>query len=232
MNILLVRTKVSIILSITLSIAMFSSLGVFADSANVIPEWVKNNAKWWADGQIGESEFISAMQYLISQDILSIPVTSVVATNVNVEEKDRAMSVVVHYNGEIFEKGETIYTYSEFQHLSNSVRTSNTGVQTVSSDTPQFYLSGFPTKDKQTVYRLFEEFINPGRPPALYDVQVDILTGDGSLIQTWDYRNCGIVDYVTYLDSSEFNYRFGDKDEPEIREVLLWECTGFHLYVE
>ena len=26
-------------------------------------------------------------------------------------------------------------------------------------------------------------------------------------------------------------YRFSDKDEAEIRELLLWQCAGFHLLV-
>ncbi|MHA7733670.1 hypothetical protein [Nitrosopumilus sp. S6] len=197
-----------------------------------IPAWIKNTALWYGEGQVSDTEFINALQYLISQDILSVPITSVLATNTNLSDNDRAMSIVVHYNGEIFTAGETIYTYSEFQHLSSVVRTSTNGIQTVASSTPQFYLSGLPSEDKKTVYRLVDEYVNPGRPPAQYDIQVDILTGDGKVIQTWDYRNCDIVEYVTYLDSNKDNYRFSEKDDVEIREVILWECTGFRLLVD
>jgi len=41
-----------------------------------IPPWVKNNAKWWADGTIGDSDFVSGIQFLISQGILKIPPTA------------------------------------------------------------------------------------------------------------------------------------------------------------
>ena len=44
---------------------------------SAIPEWIKNNAGWWADGTITDSDFITGIQYLIQQDILSVPQTSV-----------------------------------------------------------------------------------------------------------------------------------------------------------
>ena len=41
-----------------------------------IPEWIKNNAGWWAEGLIGDSDFVSGIQYLISKGIMIIPPTS------------------------------------------------------------------------------------------------------------------------------------------------------------
>lgn len=40
-----------------------------------IPSWIKNNAKWWAEGQIGDSDFVRGIQYLINQEIIKIPQT-------------------------------------------------------------------------------------------------------------------------------------------------------------
>lgn len=40
-----------------------------------IPEWVKTNAGWWAEGQIDDSSFVQGIQYLINQDIILIPET-------------------------------------------------------------------------------------------------------------------------------------------------------------
>jgi len=40
-----------------------------------IPAWIKNNAGWWSDGQIGDSDFVSGIQYLINQGIMTIPET-------------------------------------------------------------------------------------------------------------------------------------------------------------
>ena len=47
---------------------------VFAQDSE-IPSWVKNNAGWWADGQIDDSSFVSGLQWLISNGIMKIPPT-------------------------------------------------------------------------------------------------------------------------------------------------------------
>ena len=38
-----------------------------------IPNWVKNTAGWWASGQVGDSDFIKGIQYLIQQGIMQVP---------------------------------------------------------------------------------------------------------------------------------------------------------------
>jgi len=43
-----------------------------AASSNQIPDWVKNNAKWWADGTIGDSDFVQGIQYLITNGVIKI----------------------------------------------------------------------------------------------------------------------------------------------------------------
>ena len=37
-----------------------------------IPAWVKNNAGWWADGQIPDSAFVQGIQFLIKEGIIVI----------------------------------------------------------------------------------------------------------------------------------------------------------------
>ena len=37
-----------------------------------IPTWIKNNAGWWADGQIDDDAFIQGIQFLIKEKILQI----------------------------------------------------------------------------------------------------------------------------------------------------------------
>jgi len=41
-----------------------------------IPSWVRNTAKWWHDGQVGDSDFVKGIQYLIQQGIMQIPTQS------------------------------------------------------------------------------------------------------------------------------------------------------------
>jgi hypothetical protein len=40
-----------------------------------IPSWIKNNAKYWSDGSIDDSTFISGIQYMIKNNIIQIPST-------------------------------------------------------------------------------------------------------------------------------------------------------------
>jgi hypothetical protein len=40
-----------------------------------IPEWIRNNAGWWADGQIDDGTFIQGIEYLIKNEIILIPKT-------------------------------------------------------------------------------------------------------------------------------------------------------------
>ena len=37
-----------------------------------LPDWIKNNAGWWANGDIDEKEFLSALDFLLSNEILRI----------------------------------------------------------------------------------------------------------------------------------------------------------------
>jgi len=41
-----------------------------------IPEWIKNNAEWWAAGSIDDDSFVQGIQFLIKEGIMKIPPTS------------------------------------------------------------------------------------------------------------------------------------------------------------
>ena len=45
-------------------------------SITEIPDWVKNNAGWWADGEIDDASFVSGIQFLINKGIMKIPETT------------------------------------------------------------------------------------------------------------------------------------------------------------
>ncbi len=50
-------------------------LGIITETEIYIPAWVKNNAGWWANDLIADSDFVSGIQYLITEGIMSIPPT-------------------------------------------------------------------------------------------------------------------------------------------------------------
>ncbi|MDA1347229.1 MAG: hypothetical protein O3C48_08450 [Crenarchaeota archaeon] len=43
------------------------------DKTKSIPSWIKNNADWWAEGQIDDNSFVQGIQFMIKEDIISIP---------------------------------------------------------------------------------------------------------------------------------------------------------------
>ena len=47
----------------------------FAQEPTDVPDWIKNNAGWWADSQIDDAAYISGLQWLISNGIIKIPPT-------------------------------------------------------------------------------------------------------------------------------------------------------------
>ncbi len=42
------------------------------DSSSEIPAWIKNNADWWADGQIDDKTFVQGIQFLIKEKIMNV----------------------------------------------------------------------------------------------------------------------------------------------------------------
>ena len=44
---------------------------------NEIPAWVKSNAGWWADGAISDGEFLSGIEFLIKDEIISVAPTTI-----------------------------------------------------------------------------------------------------------------------------------------------------------
>ncbi|MCE2614964.1 MAG: peptidase, partial [Nitrosopumilus sp. (ex Thoosa mismalolli)] len=41
-------------------------------STPAIPEWIKTNAGWWADGAIDDNSFVQGIQFLIKEGIMNI----------------------------------------------------------------------------------------------------------------------------------------------------------------
>ena len=59
-------------LSIFFGIFLVSMMFVPSVSSQeaVIPDWIKNNAGWWADGLIDDGSFVSGIQWLITNGII------------------------------------------------------------------------------------------------------------------------------------------------------------------
>jgi hypothetical protein len=51
-----------------------------------IPDWIRNNAKWWAEGNIDDKAFAGGIQFLIKEGIIIIPETSKASTTDDSQE--------------------------------------------------------------------------------------------------------------------------------------------------
>ena len=51
-------------------------IGPGVTQPTAIPEWIKNNAGWWANGDIDDNSFVQGIQFLIKEGIMKIPPTT------------------------------------------------------------------------------------------------------------------------------------------------------------
>nr|AIF23980.1 hypothetical protein [uncultured marine thaumarchaeote SAT1000_22_D06] len=72
MKVFQIRSSIILILSFSL---IGSGILVPNSSAQdaQIPGWIKNVADWWASGDISENEFLTGIEYLINNNIISLP---------------------------------------------------------------------------------------------------------------------------------------------------------------
>ena len=46
------------------------------DNEKEIPDWTRNNAKWWSEGNIDDESFVGGIEFLIKAEIIQIPKTA------------------------------------------------------------------------------------------------------------------------------------------------------------
>ena len=51
-------------------------IGTKPEIAAEIPDWIRNNAKWWVEGSIDDKAFVGGIQFLIKEGIIQIPETT------------------------------------------------------------------------------------------------------------------------------------------------------------
>lgn len=70
------------------SVFVVTSISGSVQNITIIPDWIKNNAKWWSSEQISDSEFIESLQYLIDNEILVISDEDMPALIITTDKKD------------------------------------------------------------------------------------------------------------------------------------------------
>ena len=229
------QKKFSIIF--TISIIGFLGFSITASAADsVLPDWIKNNAKWWSEGSITETDYIKSLEYLIVQGIIQIPIpiTEVVAAQSPLSDDEREQSFVVHFSDGLIEKPFIIDTFVKFEATSSQTSADEflaTFPIYIFKDEPEFLLESLPSVDKQDMYRGIDRWMRDSAAVTPFDVDIDVLSGNGQIIQTWAYKDCEPTAYGTFLQDFIFYYQFVDQEKSEIRERVTFTCAGVHLEV-
>jgi len=100
----------------------------------------------------------------------------------------------------------------------------------VRSSGVEFLLESLPSKDKQPYYELIQKFLSSASPKPL-NISIDIFSGDGTLIETLEYKRCGVTSYFVHVNDSKGKYSFLEDStaDMEIREITKFECIGFKI---
>jgi len=141
-------------------------------------------------------------------------------------DDERAVSYRVSFQGEDIPT-QTRDTFSNFIPTSINSNTNPSG--SFSKGSATFQLESLPSKDKADLYHLVSKYVNPGTKPELFDVTVDVVSGDNSTLQTWKYADCQVSNYNIYLDENGLLYKFHRGWENEIKDVTEFSCNGLNL---
>ncbi len=221
--------KFSVIFTITLiGFLGFSITASAADSA--IPEWIKNNAKWWSEGSINDTDYVKSLEYLINNGIIDvpIPISEVTAAQTMYSEEERAQSFRVTISNII--KPLPVHFFEKFELTTSLTADDPLGrLYEFRDNNPTFFLESLPSADKKPFYDFISDWMDRGDLLNEFDVDVDVLDGTGAVIQTWAFERCGITSYGTYLQDFVFYYSYSGVQDSEIRDRANFSCVGIHL---
>ena len=151
---------------------------------------------------------------------LSLNVTGVISQapeengDESLVENNQAETIVVH----LYDRSNdlTFYTFSK--------------IGFVRSAGPAFSLESIPSDDKQPFYQYIAKNLNKQFPDR-FDVDIDLVSGDGSIIETLNYNKCILTAYFVYSNDSRGKYRFSDNlpAKMELRDITKFSCLGFSL---
>jgi hypothetical protein len=150
-------------------------------------------------------------------------------------EDDSVQGYVAHFFGSDFDGLYTVETFSDFSPSVNLVETPF-DVITIPGNPfdakPQFFLESLPSKDKEDLYRYFSKWVNPGKEPELVNVSIDMITGNGEILQRWNYLDCTLYEYTMHLEDSLLKFSYTGEKSPEIRDKSEFTCNGMNLEVD
>ncbi len=139
------------------------------------------------------------------------------------------MSYSIETFGGEFEESRTYTNFPKFETL--SWKRPN-----IPANHPKAYEFGFfvesnPSKDKAELYELFTRYINAGKPPEPFYANVDVLTGDKTVLHTLKFTKCSAIDFDWYYQEFIFFPTLTGVPNPETRERYTLYCEGLTVAV-
>ena len=144
-------------------------------------------------------------------------------------QNERATSFAVSFEGSDISPPETVETFSKFSPIKNADATILRPGNPLDSSSKAFYLESLPSKDKAWFYEFASRYVNPGAVPELFNVSVEVKSGNGEVLQVWRYKDCEIADFVSYYDDNLLAYKFHEKWQSEIRDRSIFSCAGLSI---
>jgi len=146
-------------------------------------------------------------------------------------ESDRAMYFVGRFSQGLITETEltksTFFKFTPFKEQSIQITPENP----IPKKTPfRFALESLPSKDNIGYYRAIDDYFQIDSPTfKVFDASIDVVSGDGTVLQTWEYTRCDLEDYVVYLQDNIIFNKFHGGMGPEIRDRSIFLCGGFFL---
>jgi len=81
-------------------------------SAKLVPDWVKNNAKWWSEDLIEDTDFVNGIEYLIKKQIIGIDNKKILG-NVPLEDVTFSPSWQINKNNLVFTASSFFEIYAK-----------------------------------------------------------------------------------------------------------------------
>ena len=128
---------------IIFSILLAGTIGVA--NAESVPDWIKNTAGWWATDAISETEFVNAIEYLVSTGIIKTNTT----VNSNLDDFCSQNKIIPHltesYRNILCSNMNISYIYSPVEFVTGIIEYNEKG----------FRGNNFSFEKPKNVYRIF-----------------------------------------------------------------------------
>jgi len=168
---------------------------------------------------------------LETEQVSSEPKTITTQLDFLPNESDRAMYFEARISAGLIQYTEIVksnfFKFTPFKDQSPQIAPENP----LPNKPPlRFLLETLPSKENINYYQAIDDYFQTDSTLFKeFDVSIDVVSGDGTVLQTWEYRNCDLEDYVVYLQDNIIFDRFSGEQGSEIRERSIFHCSGLSL---